>query len=305
MGEVPSPIMSSSENSDDSEYEEERRAMRRLQFHPGVDDPERFWHKLEFKVADSKAGYDNRSLLGKLIKALRRHPVKAETLLLWKDRNAIPGGWPIRRLTGMAAATVMATRQQLKAAFVAQYPQIGSREKSDALREQLLQTGYWEEYYKKQCEALVKGGFMPANTLLSRTAYVDMREIKKIAAKAMETVSYKILDEFPLTAALRAGLMEKILDGQVNNLNELNTQGVTIEEELQALAIHCGILDSTYWSKKPVRKTRGTRAGKKKANRRGEEGAVFSFRGGWRRAGSRGRQHSAGTAGTRRQVRGL
>ena len=109
---------------------------------------------------------------------------------------------------------------------------------------------------------------MAANTLLTRTGYVDMREIKKIAAKAMETVSYKILDEFPLTAALRAGLMEKILDGQVNNLNELNTQGMLIEEKLQALAIHCGILDGTYWSKKPVRKTRGSRAGKKKATRK-------------------------------------
>ena len=38
----------------------------------------------------------------------------------------------------------------------------------------------------------------------------------------MESVSYKILDEFHLTAALRAGLMEKILDGQVANLHRLN-----------------------------------------------------------------------------------
>ena len=40
-----------------------------------------------------------------------------------------------------------------------------------------------------------------------------------------------------------------------------------LEEELQALAIHCGILDGTYWSKEPVRKARGTRAGKKKGSR--------------------------------------
>ena len=137
MGEVPSPTMSSSDDSDDSDYEEERRAMRKLKFHPGVDDPEKFWQKLEFKVADGRAGYDNRSLLGKLIKCLRRHPVKAEPLLLWKERNQLPGGWPIRRLTGMAAVAVMATRLQLKAAFVAQFPQIGSKEKSDALKEQL------------------------------------------------------------------------------------------------------------------------------------------------------------------------
>ena len=271
VGEAPSPSMSSSSDSDDSEHEEERRAMRKLKFHPGVDDPEKFWQKLEFKVADSRAGYDNRSLLGKLIKCLRRHPVKAEPLLLWKERNQLPGGLPIRRGPGGGAPVLLATRLQLKAAFIAQFPQIGSREKSDALREQLTQTGYWEEYFKKQCEGLVKGGFMAANTLLLRTNYVDMREIKKIAAKAMETVSYKILDEFPLTAALRAGLMEKILDGQVNNLQELNTQGLTLEEKLQALAVHCGILDGTYWSKKPARKTRGTKAGKKKTNRKKKE----------------------------------
>ena len=57
---------------------------------------------------------------------------------------------------------------------------------------------------------------MAANTLMTRTAYTDMREIKKIAAKATETVDYKILDEFPLTASLRAGLMEKVLDGHLS-----------------------------------------------------------------------------------------
>ena len=133
---------------------------------------------------------------------------------------------------------------------------------------QLTQTGLWEEYFKKQCEELVKGGYIAANTLLLRTGFVDMREIKKIAAKSMESVSYRILDKFPLTAALRAGLMEKILDGQVANLHQLNMQGVVLEEKLQALAIHCGILDGTYWNKKPGRKSRGTRASKKKSSRK-------------------------------------
>ena len=40
VGEVPSPTMSSS-NSDDSS-EEDRRSIRKLKFHPGVDDPDRF-----------------------------------------------------------------------------------------------------------------------------------------------------------------------------------------------------------------------------------------------------------------------
>ena len=194
----------SSSNSEDSS-EEDRRSIRKLKFHSGVDDPEKFWQQLEFLVADGRAGYDNRSLLGKLIKCLRKHPVKAEPLLLWKERNQLPGGLPIRRGPGMGAAVVLATRLQLKAAFTAQFPQIGSREKSDALREQLTQTGLWGEYFKKQCEELVKGGYMAANTLLLRTGFADMREIKKIAANSMESVSYKILDEFSLTAALRQG----------------------------------------------------------------------------------------------------
>ena len=85
VGEVPSPTMSSSNSEDSSE--EDTRSIRKLKFHLGVDDPEKFWQQLEFPVADGRAGYDNRSLLGKLIKCLRKHPVKAKPLLLWKERN--------------------------------------------------------------------------------------------------------------------------------------------------------------------------------------------------------------------------
>ena len=67
MGEVHSPTMSSSNSEDSSE--EDRRSIRKLKFHPGVDDPKKFWQQLEFLVADGRAGYDNRSLLGKPINA--------------------------------------------------------------------------------------------------------------------------------------------------------------------------------------------------------------------------------------------
>ena len=132
VGEYSHSSMSDSSNSSS---EEDRRALRKMRFHPGVDDPAEFWQALEFMVADGTAGHNNRSMIGKLVRCMRDHPARAEVVLVWKQRNEVPGGvgaaLPIIRAHGMPAATVLATRVQIRAAFVAAFPQLGSRDKSD------------------------------------------------------------------------------------------------------------------------------------------------------------------------------